>query len=195
MKVLQTALLLLTVPALYAPALAGTVKVAGTATGGFGLNPLGPTNGATPMVAAISVMGPGSITISSKSGLVNYGGPGPVVKADGGDFGQSPNSSSLAWPLDEAVGITSAAYPGQEVIHMAALIGAFIPTDRAAVAGFAPVDATKGLAAAGILPSDLFFVGSYHVLIVSGPGTLYLGINDCYPGDNSGQFLVNVSAP
>jgi hypothetical protein len=74
-------------------------------------------------------------------------------------------------------------------------MGAFVPASIAQGAGFSAVDGTKALAAVGIPPSALFFVGQYTTVEVSGPGTLFLGINDSVAEDNGGGFMVEVSGP
>jgi hypothetical protein len=168
-----------------------TVNVPSTATGGFG----SPNTGWQPFVAALSVSGPGTITITYTSGTVIYGTGRPAVGPNGGSLTTPLNALSLSLPLDEAVGINTAAYPNKIVTHIGALIGAFVPKSIAGSAAFQPVDGTKGLAPVGIVPSDLFYVGDQHVIYVRGAGTLYLGINDDNTTDNSGSFNVTVVSP
>jgi hypothetical protein len=186
-------LLSVAVMPLAAKAESRTVTVPGTATGGFGVCPDGALSGFKPFIVALKVTHPGTITLANVSGAVNYGGPGGPVPANGGDF--IPTRTSWALPLDEAAGITPASFPKQNVAHMAALIAAFVPASRVGLPGFQPVDGTKAIAAAGILPSELFFVGEYHVIEVSEPGTIYLGVNDNCAADNSGEFVVTVTSP
>ncbi len=54
---------------------------------------------------------------------------------------------------------------------------------------------TSGVGGVGIMPNQLFLVGSRNVIRVTGPGTLYLGVNDWYVDDNSGSLYVDVTAP
>lgn len=168
-----------------------TVTVPGTANGGFG-SPN--TGGSTPFVAAITVTGPGTISIAA-TGTINFGGGFPSNGPNGGVFGASPGNLSLSLPLDEAVGMNSAGYPGKQIRRLGALIGAFVPQSLVSNPLFQPVDGTKGLAPIGIVPSQLFFVGNSHVIEVNSAGTLYLGINDGGVVDNSGAFTVNVTTP
>jgi hypothetical protein len=60
--------------------------------------------------------------------------------------------------------------------------------------GFQSLDGTLLTSGVGIMPNLLFFVGTYNVIQVSGPGTLYLGINDGGVSDNSGSITVTVRA-
>jgi hypothetical protein len=53
-------------------------------------------------------------------------------------------------------------------------------------AGFNALDGTKDVTSVGIMPNYLFFIGTGKTFSVHQPGTLFLGINDCLVGDNSG---------
>jgi hypothetical protein len=174
-------------------AAARQVTVPGTATGYFGYNPS--AGGDTPFVAALSVNGPGTITISYVSGQVQCSPTWAYSGPNGQNSHQAFNAMNVALPLDEAVGINTAAYPTENYAHACALIGAFVPRSQASMTGFQPVDGTKGVAAVGIVPSTLFFVGIYHSITVNGPGTLYLGINDNVASNNPGSFTVDVTSP
>ena len=174
-------------------AVARQVTVPGTATGYFGSNPS--AGGDTPFVAALTVHSPGTITISYLSGQVQCSPTWPYSGPNGQNSNQAFNDLSVALPLDQAVGINTAAYPTQNFAHACALIGAFVPMSQANMTGFQPVDGTKGVAAVGISPSTLFFVGEYHSITVNGPGVLYLGINDSAASNNPGSFTVKVTSP
>jgi hypothetical protein len=43
--------------------------------------------------------------------------------------------------------------------------------------------------------STLFLVGSSATIMADGPGTLFLGINDDFAGDDSGGFTMQVTGP
>jgi len=146
------------------------------------------------MVALISVSGPGTITIAA-NGTISYNNAYPVTGPLGGVLPNPLNQLSISFPLDEGVGISTAAYPTKQVTHIGALIGAFVPASIANQAGFQPVDGTKNLVQIGIEPSTLFFVGTRHSITVSSAGTLYVGINDNNVSDNSGSFTVGAASP
>jgi hypothetical protein len=74
-------------------------------------------------------------------------------------------------------------------------MGAFVPAAMESNPGFVPIDMTKRKSGYGIMPNQLFFVGSYNVIQVNGPGTLYLGMNDMFTDDNSGFLKVEVTSP
>ena len=106
-----------------------TVFVPGNATGCFGSS----DEGCVPLVAALTVNGPGTITVTYVSGAVNWGAG--EVGPNGGPY----PASSFQFPLQEAQGIASHA----KIENIAALIGVFVPKERAQHAGFSAVDGTK----------------------------------------------------
>jgi hypothetical protein len=83
----------------------------------------------------------------------------------------------------------------KKITNLDALIGVFVPQSRVQKTGFSPIDGTKGVAKVGIMPCNLFFIGTGKTFPVSEAGTLYLGINDWYVGDNGGGFNVTVTGP
>ncbi len=183
MKLLKCLLFLMAVLAT-GTAVAGsaTVIVPGNATGGFG----NPASGYVNLVPALVVKGPGTIQISYKSGIVTDAGG-----VFSGPYGVPwTESNYLQFPLQETIGTQSNTWK-----NLDALIGAFVPASTTAIPGFAPVDGTKQLAHVGISPNALFFVGAYTTVEVSGPGTLFLGINDPIVGDNGGSYTVSVTGP
>ncbi|MDQ1352391.1 MAG: hypothetical protein QG657_2697 [Acidobacteriota bacterium] len=159
---------------------AATVVVPGNATGGFGNPPVG----YVPLIPALKVYAKGTIIISYISGTIT----------DSGGVNAGPNGATYVlapWdqmPLQEVVGTMAGTVP-----NLNALIGAFVPASTVKINGFAAVDGTKALAPVGIPVNALFFVGTYATVDVNGPGTLFLGINDGYVGDNGGSFTVKVS--
>lgn len=165
------------------------VTIPSTATGGFG----SPNTGYTPMVAVRTVTGPSMITIRA-TGTINFG-TGVQVGPNGGVYPAAQAGSLDSTPLDESVGVTFSSFSGAQLGHHASLIGAFVPQSVVSNPKFQPVDGTKGIAAVGIAPSQLFFVGNLHAIVVNTAGTLYLGINDNMVGDNSGSFTVTTSSP
>ncbi len=107
----------------------------------------------------------------------------------GPNGGSCPNGCAQL-PLEEAKGV----FLGP-IGRLDALIGVFVPASRVNRSGFAAVDGTKGVATVGIMPNKLFFIGKSKTFPVTEAGTLYLGINDNYVGDNGGGFNVTVTGP
>lgn len=158
-----------------------TVFVPGNATGCFGSS----DEGCVPLVAALTVNGPGTITVTYVSGTVNWGAG--EVGPNGGPY----DASGFQFPLQEAQGVA----PHTKIENIAALIGVFVPMERTQRAGFSAVDGTKNVALVGIMPDGLFFIGSGKTVSVDGAGTLFLGINDTIASDNTGGFNVTVTGP
>ena len=176
----SSAALILTILIFAAPITAAqtNVFVPGNTNGCFGSG----IDECNPLVAALTVDGPGTITITYVSGIVTD------VDGNIGPNGGPCPTGCAQLPLEEARGIT-----GMNIQNLCALIGVFIPQDRAQHAGFKPIDGTKNLTRVGILPRGLFFVGTGKTFQVTEPGTLFLGINDNWVGDNGGGFNVTVS--
>lgn len=165
------------------------VSVPATATGGFG-NVIGGSGNelhGLPFVTAYTAIGPGVIRVTARGEWTIWFG-GPMLGPDG-YFETSPTVQS---PLAEAAGTSwgVSAMGG-------ALIGAFVPASVVSMPGFSPVDGSKGLAAIGIAPSSLMYIGRAAFIQISGPGTLFLGINDADATvfDNSGSLTVRVVGP
>jgi len=156
------------------------VFVPGNASGFFG-NPADEIN---PLVAGISVTGPGTITVTYVSGVVTDAGGGNDI----GPTGVKWNTGSAQTPLQEAKGVS-----GGWIKNLDALIGVFVSASRVNRSGFNPVDGTKDVTKVGVMPNGLFFIGTGISLPVTEAGTLYLGINDWAVGDNGGGFNVTVS--
>jgi len=160
------------------------VFVPGNTNGAFG----NPIDVAVPLVPAITVSGPGTITVSYVSGTVT----------DGGGVNTGPNgvvwdcrSGQIQTPIQEGEGVARAVCH-----HLDALIGVFVPQSRVQDRrGFNPIDGTKNLTRVGIVPSKLFFIGEGLSFDVKEAGTLYLGINDMIMADNGGGFTVEVTGP
>lgn len=161
------------------------VFVPGTATGCFGNDPI---IGCEPLIPAIAVSGPATITVTYVSGTVIWdGNPNDATGPDGTDMCTWCRGAQT--PLNEALGA------GQgKITQLAALIGVFVPQERVQHAGFNPLDGTKNMTQVGVLPDGLFFIGTGKTGSVNEAGTLYLGINDYGAADNSGGFNVTVSA-
>jgi len=160
------------------------VTVPGNASGYFGNR----ADMMVPLVSALTVTGPGTITITYVSGTVNLGGGGGGIQS--GPNGVTYNAGHAQMPLQEARGVT-----GGTINDFGALMGVFVPQSRVNHKGFSATDGTKYNVRIGIMPENLFFVGESKTINVPGAGTLFLGINDEGVVDNSGEFVVEVSGP
>jgi hypothetical protein len=114
-----------------------------------------------PFVAALAVNGPGTITVSCLNGLVTDCCP---------DFSTGPNG--ISFDVQESIGVAGGIDP-----HTDALIGEFVSRERTLATGFSAVDG-KDKVRVGLLPADLFFIGTGRTFPVTEAGTLFLGIND-----------------
>lgn len=157
------------------------VFVPGNASGCFG----NPADMCIPLVAAITVSGPGTITVTYVSGTVT-----DCCGTNAGPNGAPWTMNGAQAPLQEARGVLV-----RKIKNLDALIGVFVPQLRVQRANFSPLDGTKGVTTVGIMPWNLFFIGTGKTFPVSGAGTLYLGINDWGVGDNGGGFNVTVTGP
>ncbi len=178
---LSAALVLVLLVAATTAAAQTTVFVPGNASGCFG----SPADECIPLVSAFTVSGPGTITVTYVSGTVTDAG-GVNTGPDGVPW----STTGAQTPLQESVGVT-----GESTAKLDSLIGVFVPQSRVQRAGFSPVDGTKAVARVGIMPGGLFFIGTGKTFSVGGAGTLFLGINDWYVGDNGGGFTVTVTGP
>jgi hypothetical protein len=160
------------------------VFVPGTASGNFG----NPSDIPVPLVAALTVSGPGTITVTYASGLVTWDGQGDTTGPNG--TSACTDCDGMQFPLDEAHGIGL-----RNSKHLGALIGVFVPQSRVQKAGFSALDGTKNVTSVGIMPNGLFFIGTGKTFSAHQAGTLFLGINDTEVGDNSGGFTVTVTGP
>jgi len=158
------------------------VFVPGNTNGAFG----NPIDIAVPLVPAITVSEPGTITVTYVSGTVTVA-PDFEVGPNGKLFDCGRTNQQLA--LEEARGIAGVK------CKAGALIGVFVPASRVNHSGFTAVDGTKNLARVGIMPGGLFFIGTGNTLDVTKAGTLFLGINDTGVADNGGGFTVEVTGP
>jgi len=181
---LSVALMLAVLVLIAAPTTAAAqteVFVPGTASGCFG----NPVDECVPLVAALTVSGPGKITVAYVSGTVIYG------VGEAGPKGVRFTYSTYAQvPLQAALGLSR-----MSTATMGALIGVFVPQKTAQRKGFNALDGTKNVTRVGIMPNGLFFIGAGKTFRVSEAGTLFLGINDSWVSDNGGGFTVTVTGP
>ena len=161
------------------------VFVPANASGHFGI----PSDQVIPLVPALVVNGPGTVTVTYVSGLVTWDSMGDST----GPEGSTCNSgcAKMQFPLHEARGLGQMSTAN----NVGALMGVFVPESRASLAGFTAIDGTKNATRVGILPNTLFLIGTSKSFDVPGAGTIFLGINDTLVFDNSGGFTVEVSGP
>jgi hypothetical protein len=158
-----------------------TVFVPGNTLVDFG-NPS--VSGNQPYVTGIVAAGPGTIVVTYLSGTVTDCCPAFTTGPDGTVF----NYTGIQSPLQEAAGIA-----GGTIKNADALIGIFVPQSRVQAEGFKAVDGSKNIAAVGLVPSNLFFIGTGKALKVRGPGILFLGINDVNAATNEGGYNVSIT--
>jgi len=156
------------------------VFVPGNASGFFGRA----AHALVPLVPALTLTGPGTITVTYVSGTVTDGDAGEIGP-EGTVWNIGPNQA----PLQESQSIA-----GGKIKNFNALIGVFVPAARVSHSGFTPVDGTKDATRVGIMPGGLFFIGQGKTFEAKEPGTLFLGINDYAVNDNGGGFNVEVTA-
>lgn len=174
--------LLLFVVSIIAAHAQNQIYVPGNVSGNFG----NPSDEINPLIPALSVTGPATITVTYVSGSVCWRGTSHCCGPNGASCSTCPLQQ---WPLQEARGI------GLTKEHrIAALMGVFVPASRVNGVGFQPIDGTKNNAQLGIMPNGLFFIGTGKTFPVTEAGTLYLGVNDTIVSDNSGGFNVDVSS-
>jgi hypothetical protein len=165
------------------------VFVPGNASGALG----NPIDLVVPLVPAITISGPGTITVTYLSGTVDTGWcwNGVCLGPVGPDGARVKNVSRGQTPLEEKEAIS-----GPTINNLGALIGVFVPTSRVEdPRGFQAIDGTKNLKRVGIKPHTVHLVGTGGSLTVKEAGTLYLGINDWITNDNTGGFTVTVTGP
>lgn len=152
------------------------ITVNSTDSGGFGVSQ-GSSSG-TPM-EAFAILGAGSFQISATGSLFLDGSNTYFVETPDGI---SINFSGEILPLEERDGVDL-----NPSLNAGALIGAFVPNGTSGTAGV-DEDFSGNVAAAA-----LFLIGDGPFLFTApGAGTLYLGINDSFAGNNRGSFTVTI---
>lgn len=184
------------------------VEVSSKATGGFGCLPGAgaPGEDATLqfMVKGVDIRKGESVTISA-TGIIQLF-PGKVVGPDGDTF--FPRSADCWAPLEEAL-VDAGGFPTTDPVpNLGALMGAFVtrnaigpdfqpfnddPDPNPDVAAMLGTAIPDPLPVGGISSTELFFIGS-NPLTFTAPakGTLFLGINEVYTGNNDLFFTVSI---
>ena len=80
---------------------------------------------------------------------------------------------------------------GPSIPDIGALFGSFVPERTAGRPDFRATN--RVFVEHGIDASALFLVGRQFEFIAPEPGTLFLGVNDCRPGNNSGSYTVEIT--
>ncbi len=159
-----------------------TVFVPGNTLGDFG-NPS--VDGNQPYVTGIVATGPGKVVISYLSGEVTDCCL---------DFSTGTRRDAvLLWNRPISPSRSIGNLRRHVVTHTDALIGIFVPRYRVEAPGFKAVDGAKNIARVGLLPSDLFFIGTAKTITVLEAGTLFLGINDDNAASNGGGYNVLIT--
>jgi serine/threonine protein kinase len=101
-------------------------------------------------------------------------------------------SSGCHLPLEEGA-VDSHGFESLGLImkNVGAVFGAFVPATVTSLRGFRPLD--DDISFEGISSDSLFLVGEGLEFTATEPGTFYVGVNDCLPGNNSGSFTARVS--
>lgn len=152
------------------------ITVDSTDSGGFGVSQ-GFSSG-TPM-EGFAILGPGTFQISATGSL--------FLDASNTYFVDSPDGIAIDFvgeilPLEERDGVDV-----NPSLNAGALIGAFVAAGTPGSAGV-DEDSSGNVAAAA-----LFLIGDGPFLFnAPGAGTLYLGINDSFAGNNRGSFTVTI---
>ncbi len=175
------------------------VTVGSPVNGRFGFHPAGFGAGLE-MVQGFVFDGPATVEISASGAITLFPGIPALenVSPDGTDFIGADFSLTRAdfgyVPLEEAAVDGGADHLTFEDVlpNSGALIGAFVSESTVDSAGFAAIDDDFGVP--GISPDQLFLIGSGPFeFTATEPGTLFFGINDNRPGNNTGSFSVTIS--
>jgi len=166
------------------------VSVDARAAGAFGRRKGLIDEGSLDLVQAYVFREPGTITLSADGRIDMH--PSRPRTLGIGPGGTSDRRGPCHMPLEEhqvhASGFDSL---GPSIPNVGALFGSFVPERIVATPGFRATN--QSLTDLGIDPSTLFLVGDELEFTAPEPGTLFLGVNDCRPGNNSGSFTVNIT--
>lgn len=80
---------------------------------------------------------------------------------------------------------------GVRMERVGAVFGAYVPSSIVDRPGFRPIN--EDFPDGDISSDRLFFVGERLNFSAREPGTLFLGVNDCRPDNNSGSFSVSIA--
>ena len=169
-----------------------TVKVNPKATGKFGA--VGSSTGyGLDLVQAYVFDQPGEVELKAE-GTIDINSRADFLMGIGPEGTSHIRSSSGCFlPLEEWI-VDAGGWESLPSVraNMGALYGAFVNEPIVNRPGFRPIndDYSNG----GISSSGLFLVGEEVTFTAEEPGTLFLGVNDCAPGDNIGFFSVLISA-
>lgn len=178
--------------AVEAPPLSRTTKVDARASGMLGAYETVPDLGSLGLVEAFVFTSPSTVRIEVE-GKIDLHPSYPRAMGIGPDgMSWRRGGTGNYTPLEEATVDSRGtnALP-MTISSSGALFGVFVPASKVAAPGFRAFN--DDFPGGGISPADLFLIGSELDFTASEPGTLYVGINDARPRNNSGHFLVTVS--
>jgi len=170
---------------------AQTVHVDSKAAGYFGAMSRTVDEGSIDLVEAYVFSSPGEITLTVRGEVdlhpdyARFRGVGP----NGITFQRG--TSGCHAPLEEAL-VDAKGYGalGTVMERAGAVFGAFVPSSIVDKPGFRP--SNEGFSDGGISADQLFFIGEQLDFTAHQAGTLFLGVNDCRPSNNSEAFSVTI---
>ena len=175
-----------------AAVLAETTMVDAKASGKFGAYAMTVDVRSLDLVEVHVFTAPGKVTIKvegtidlhpSYRGAMGIGPEGLSAKR---------GSTGNYTPLDEAIVDVRGTSALPATMHKnGALFGAFVRESTVNTPGFRPIN--EDFPDGGIVSVSLFLIGSGLDFTANEPGTLFVGVNDSRPGNNSGSFSVTVS--
>ncbi len=172
-------------------AFAQTVHVDSKAAGYFGAYARTVDEASLDLVEAYVFSNPGAITLTVNGNVdlhpdyAKFRGVGP----NGITFQRGTTGCHM--PLEEGL-VDAKGYGsvGARMERAGAVFGAFVPKSIVDKPGFRPIN--EDIPSGGISSDRLFFVGERLDFSAHQPGTLFLGVNDCRPYNNSGSFYVSI---
>ncbi len=175
-----------------AAVLAETTMVDAKASGKFGAFEMNVDQRSLDLVEIHVFTVPGKITIRV-DGIIDLH---PTYRAamgiDAGGLSSRRSTTGTYTPLDEAtVDVNGHDALPRIMENNGVLFGAFVPESKVNTPGFRPIN--EDFPDGGISSDSLFLIGSGLDFTANEPGTLFVGVNDSRPGNNSGSFSVTVS--
>jgi len=130
------------------------------------------------------------------TGFVDLSAGFVAITPDGTVCEAGVTGCSCIFPLEEAFeegGGTPVPIPDPPHFDVGALMGAFVSQSVVDASGFTPVDEDRTGADPGIPSTSLFLIGAGPLQYTApGPGTLFLGLNDCFAVNNFGDYSVTL---
>lgn len=170
---------------------AQTIHVDSKTAGYFGAYARTVDEASVDLVKAYVFPSPGVITLTVKGKIdlhpdyARFRGVGP------NRITFQRGTSGCHMPLEEAL-VDAKGYGalGVRMERAGAVFGAFVPSSIVDRPGFRP--SNEDFPDGRISSVRLFFIGERLDFTARQPGTLFLGVNDCRPYNNSGSFSVTI---